>query len=285
MPAVVMDGAALARKVRERVAAEVAAWGHVGLSTVLVGEDPASQVYIGLKHKAATEAGFEPTDHRLPASTSEEDLLRLVRELNGDDAVDGVLVQLPLPGHIDEGSVLRAIDPVKDVDGVHPLNAGFLALGTPTIVPATPRGCIALLDEYGVELEGARTVVIGRSNIVGKPVAQLLVQRNATVTVCHSRTRDLPGVVREAEIVVAAVGRPRLVQADWVRPGAAVVDVGVNRTEEGLAGDVDPSVAEVARLLSPVPGGVGPMTIAMLLENTLRAARLRRDGGYPGNAS
>jgi methylenetetrahydrofolate dehydrogenase (NADP+)/methenyltetrahydrofolate cyclohydrolase len=278
-----MDGAALARKVRAAVAYEVAKFGHVGLATVLVGEDPASQVYIGLKHKAATEAGFEPTDHRLHESTSQEELLRLVRELNADEGVDGLLVQLPLPDHIDEGAILRAIEPVKDVDGVHPMNAGFLALGTPTIVPATPRGCIALLDEYGVELEGAPTVVIGRSNIVGKPVAQLLVQRNATVTVCHSRTRDLAAVVREAEVVIAAVGRPRLVQADWVKPGAAVVDVGVNRTDEGLVGDVEAGAAEVAGLLSPVPGGVGPMTIAMLLENTVQSARLRRNGGYPGN--
>ena len=280
-----MDGAALARKVRAAVAGEVAALGHVGLATVLVGEDPASQVYIGLKHKAATEAGFEPTDHRLPASTSQSELLELVEQLNGDDGVDGLLVQLPLPDHIDEGAVLRGIEPVKDVDGVHPLNAGFLALGTPTIVPATPRGCIALLDEYGVALEGARTVVIGRSNIVGKPVAQLLVQRNATVTVCHSRTRDLAAHLREADVVVAAVGRPRLVKAEMVKPGAAVIDVGVNRTDEGLVGDVDPGVAELAGLLSPVPGGVGPMTIAMLLQNTVQAARLRRNGGYPGNTS
>ena len=278
-----MDGAALARKVRAAVAGEVAELGHVGLATVLVGEDPASQVYIGLKHKAATEAGFEPTDHRLPASTSQSELLRLVEELNGDEGVDGLLVQLPLPDHIDEGAVLRAIEPVKDVDGVHPMNAGFLALGTPTIVPATPRGCIALLDEYGVELEGARTVVIGRSNIVGKPVAQLLVQRNATVTICHSRTRDLAAHLREADVVVAAVGRARLVKAEMVKPGAAVIDVGVNRTDDGLVGDVDPGVAEVAGLLSPVPGGVGPMTIAMLLQNTVEAARLRRNGGYPGS--
>jgi methylenetetrahydrofolate dehydrogenase (NADP+)/methenyltetrahydrofolate cyclohydrolase len=278
-----MDGAALARKVRAAVAGEVAELEHVGLATVLVGEDPASQVYIGLKHKAATEAGFEPTDHRLPASTSQSELLRLVEELNGDEGVDGLLVQLPLPDHIDEGAVLRAIEPVKDVDGVHPMNAGFLALGTPTIVPATPRGCIALLDEYGVELEGARTVVIGRSNIVGKPVAQLLVQRNATVTICHSRTRDLAAHLRKADVVVAAVGRPRLVKAEMVKPGAAVIDVGVNRTDDGLVGDVDPGVAEVAGLLSPVPGGVGPMTIAMLLQNTVEAARLRRNGGYPGS--
>jgi methylenetetrahydrofolate dehydrogenase (NADP+)/methenyltetrahydrofolate cyclohydrolase len=280
-----MDGAALARKVRARVAEDAAEWGHVGLATVLVGEDPASQVYIGLKHKAATEAGFDPADHRLPASTSQEELLRLVDGLNRDDAVDGILVQLPLPDHIDEGVVLRSIAPVKDVDGVHPMNAGFLALGTPTIVPATPRGCIALLDEYGIELEGTRTVVVGRSNIVGKPVAQLLVRRNATVTVCHSRTVDLGARVREADVVIAAVGRPRLLTADMIKAGAAVVDVGVNRTDEGLVGDVDEGAAEVAGHLSPVPGGVGPMTIAMLLENTLQAARFRRDGSYPGNGA
>jgi methylenetetrahydrofolate dehydrogenase (NADP+) / methenyltetrahydrofolate cyclohydrolase len=278
-----MDGAALARKVRAGVAAATAEWGHVGLTTVLVGEDPASQVYIGLKHKAATEAGFEAVDHRLPESTTQAELLRLVDELNRDDSVDGLLVQLPLPGHIDEHAVLLAIDPVKDVDGVHPMNAGFLALGTPALVPATPRGCIALLDEYGIELQGAPTVVIGRSNIVGKPVTQLLVQRNATVTVCHSRTRDLVGTVREADVVVAAVGRPQLVEPDWIKEGAAVIDVGVNRTDSGLVGDVHPGAAERAAFLSPVPGGVGPMTIAMLLENTLQAARFRREGDYPGN--
>jgi methylenetetrahydrofolate dehydrogenase (NADP+)/methenyltetrahydrofolate cyclohydrolase len=280
-----MDGAALARKVRARVADDVARWGRVGLTTVLVGEDPASQVYIGLKHKAATEAGFEAVDHRLPESTTQAELLRLVDELNREDAVDGVLVQLPLPDHIDEHAILLAIDPVKDVDGVHPLNAGFLALGTPALVPATPRGCIALLDEYGIELQGAPTVVIGRSNIVGKPVTQLLVQRNATVTVCHSRTRDLAETVRQAEVVVAAVGRPQLVQPDWIKEGAAVVDVGVNRTDDGLVGDVHPDAAERAGFLSPVPGGVGPMTIAMLLENTVQAARFRREGDYPGNTS
>jgi methylenetetrahydrofolate dehydrogenase (NADP+)/methenyltetrahydrofolate cyclohydrolase len=285
MTAVRMDGAALALNVRAAVATETAGWGHVGLATVLVGEDPASQVYIGLKHKAATEAGFEAVDHRLPASTSQEELLRLVDELNRDDAVDGVLVQLPLPHHIDEGVILRSIAPVKDVDGVHPMNAGFLALGTPTLVPATPRGCLALLDEYGIALEGARAVVVGRSNIVGKPVAQLLVQRNATVTVCHSRTRDLAGTVREADVVVAAVGRAHMIAGEWVREGAAVIDVGINRTEDGLLGDVHPSAADHAGFLTPVPGGVGPMTIAMLLENTLQAARFRRAGSYPDNAA
>jgi methylenetetrahydrofolate dehydrogenase (NADP+)/methenyltetrahydrofolate cyclohydrolase len=279
-----MDGAALARKVRAAVAEAIADWGQVGLATVLVGEDPASQVYIGLKHKAATEAGFEAVDHRLPESTTQADVIALVDQLNRDDSVDGVLVQLPLPDRIDEHAVLLAIDPVKDVDGVHPMNAGFLALGTPALVPATPRGCIALLDEYGVELEGAPTVVLGRSNIVGKPVTQLLVQRNATVTVCHSRTRDLAATVGQADVVVAAVGRPLLVQADWIKEGAAVVDVGVNRTDDGLVGDVHPAAAERAGFLSPVPGGVGPMTIAMLLENTLQAARFRRQGDYPGNA-
>ena len=285
MTAVVMDGVALARKVRAEVAREAAGWGRVGLATVLVGDDPASHLYIGKKHEAATEAGFEPSDHRLRASTGQAQLLGLVDELNRDDAVDGILVQLPLPEHIDEGIVLRAIAPAKDVDGVHPMNAGFLSLGTPTLVPATPLGCIALLDEYEVRLEGARAVVVGRSNIVGKPVAQLLLRRNATVTTCHSRTADLGAHVREADVLIAAVGRAGLVTAEMVKPGAAVIDVGQNRTDAGLVGDVDAGAAETAGFLTPVPGGVGPMTIAMLLQNTLQAARFRRDGGYPGNAA
>jgi methylenetetrahydrofolate dehydrogenase (NADP+) / methenyltetrahydrofolate cyclohydrolase len=285
MTAVVMDGAALARKVRAEVAREAAEWGRVGLATVLVGDDPASHLYIGSKHKAATEAGFEPFDHRLPVETSQAELLRIAAELNEDDAVDGILVQLPLPEHIDEGVVLRAIDPVKDVDGVHPMNAGFLLLGSPTLVPATPLGCIALLDEYEVQLEGARAVVVGRSNIVGKPVAQLLLQRNATVTMCHSRTADLGEHVAAADVLIAAAGRAGLVTAEMIKPGAAVIDVGQNRTDAGLVGDVDAGAAETAGFLTPVPGGVGPMTIAMLLQNTLQAARFRRDGGYPGNAA
>jgi methylenetetrahydrofolate dehydrogenase (NADP+)/methenyltetrahydrofolate cyclohydrolase len=285
MTAVKLDGTALAGKVRAEVAREATRFGHVGLATVLVGDDPASHLYVGLKHKAAREAGFEPIDHRLPADTGQSDLLALVEELNRDGTIDGILVQLPLPDHLDEALVLRTILPVKDVDGVHPLNAGFLYLGTPTLVPATPLGCIALLNEHGVTVEGARAVVIGRSDIVGKPVAHLLLQRHATVTICHSRTRDLARHTLEADILIAAVGRAAVVTSEMVKPGAAVVDVGINRTDSGLLGDVDPGAAEVAGFLSPVPGGVGPMTIAMLLRNTLQAARYRRDGTYPARAA
>ena len=283
--AVRMDGSALAAKLRAEVADDVRAFGEpVCLATILVGEDPASHVYVGRKHAAASEAGIETRDHRLPAETPESDVLDLVAQLDADDDVDGILVQLPLPAHMDEPAVLRAVDPVKDVDGFHPLNAGRLFLGEPLHVPATPLGIMALLDEYGVELEGRRAVVVGRSEIVGKPVAMLLLARHATVTICHSRTRDLAEHTRAADVLVAAVGRPALVTRDMVKPGAAVVDVGVNRTESGLVGDVDPAVAEVAGLLSPVPGGVGPMTIAMLLRNTLSAARLRRLGvALPGS--
>jgi methylenetetrahydrofolate dehydrogenase (NADP+)/methenyltetrahydrofolate cyclohydrolase len=220
---------------------------------------------------------MEPRDLRLPAATTEEELLTVVRDLNADDAIDGILVQLPLPPQIDEGTIIRAVDPVKDVDGFHPFNAGLLLAGTPAHVPGTPAGVLELLDEYAVELEGAEAVVIGRSDIVGKPVALLLLHRHATVTICHSRTRALGDVVRRADIVVAAVGVPGIVTAEMVKPGAAVVDVGINRTESGLVGDVDPAVADVAGLLTPVPGGVGPMTIAMLLRSTIRAARYRTD--------
>lgn len=278
MAATLMDGAALAARIREEVAAEVAALGGLGLATVLVGDDAASHVYIRRKHEAARAAGIRAVDHRLPGDVSEQEVLELVAALNADDAIDGILVQLPLPGHIDEPRAIRAVDPAKDVDGFHPLNAGELYLGRPALVPATPLGVMALLAEYGVALEGARAVVIGRSEIVGKPVAHLLLQANATVTICHSRTRDLGREAREADVLVAAVGVPRLVTAGMVKPGAAVVDVGINRTEEGLVGDVDPGVAEVAGFLSPVPGGVGPMTIALLLRNTVRAAGLRKRG-------
>jgi methylenetetrahydrofolate dehydrogenase (NADP+) / methenyltetrahydrofolate cyclohydrolase len=242
---------------------------------VLVGDDPASDVYIRMKHKATVEVGIEARDLRLPTETAEDELLALVRELNSDDAIDGILVQLPLPEQIDEGRVIRAVDPVKDVDGFHPVNAGLLLAGTPGHVPGTPLGVLALLDEYGVELKGANSVVIGRSDIVGKPVALLLLHRHATVTICHSRTRDLAAETARADVVVAAVGVPGIVTPEMVRPGAAVVDVGINRTENGLVGDVDPAVAERAGLLTPVPGGVGPMTIAMLLRSTIRAARYR----------
>jgi methylenetetrahydrofolate dehydrogenase (NADP+) / methenyltetrahydrofolate cyclohydrolase len=271
-----MDGKALAARIREEVAREVEAFPRpIGLATVLVGDDPASDVYIRMKHKATVEVGIEARDLRLPTETAQDDLLAFVRELNSDDAIDGILVQLPLPEQIDEGRVIRAVDPVKDVDGFHPVNAGLLLAGTPGHVPGTPLGVLALLDEYCVELKGANAVVIGRSDIVGKPVALLLLHRHATVTICHSRTRDLAAETARADVVVAAVGVPGIVTPEMVRPGAAVVDVGINRTENGLVGDVDPAVAERAGLLTPVPGGVGPMTIAMLLRSTIRAARYR----------
>jgi methylenetetrahydrofolate dehydrogenase (NADP+)/methenyltetrahydrofolate cyclohydrolase len=285
MPATVMDGKKLAAKLRARIAEEVKSLGDpVCLATVLVGDDPASHVYVSRKHDASREAGIESRDHRLPADTPEGELLELVEELNADDAVDGILVQLPLPEHVDEPRVTRAVDPAKDVDGFHPLNAGRLFLGEPLHVPATPLGVMALLDEYEVELQGRDAVVIGRSEIVGKPMSMLLLARNATVTICHSRTADLAGHARRADVLVAAVGRPGLVTPDMVKPGSAVVDVGVNRTESGLVGDVDPDVADVAAFLTPVPGGVGPMTIAMLLRNTLTAAQHRRQGvALPGS--
>ena len=283
MTATTMRGKPLADRIRADVAEQVRAIGHVGLITVLVGDDPASEVYIRLKHKAANEGGFDAVDVRLPAETSEESLLARLAELNASDEVDGILVQLPLPDHIDEEHVIRAIEPAKDVDGLHPLNAGELYLGRPAIVSATPRGVMALLAEHEVPLEGARAVVIGRSAIVGKPMAHLLLQANATVTVCHSRTRELAEHTRSADVLVVAVGSPALVDADMVRAGAVVVDVGMNRTEAGLVGDVDPAAFEVASAMTPVPGGVGPLTIACLLENAVRCARYRRgDLAYPG---
>jgi methylenetetrahydrofolate dehydrogenase (NADP+)/methenyltetrahydrofolate cyclohydrolase len=272
-----MDGTALAAKVRARVADQVRELGEVGLMTVLLGDDPASEIYIRRKHEAAAAAGFRTIDHRQPATLTEADLLALIAEANADDAVDALLVQLPLPDHIDEEHVARAVDPVKDVDGLHPLNAGELALGRPRLVPATAVGILELLREYEVELEGARAVVIGRSAIVGKPTVQLLLGANATVTVCHSRTRDLAAHARAADVLVAAVGRAGLVTREMVKPGAAVVDVGMNRSASGLVGDVDPAAAEVAGHITPVPGGVGPMTIACLLQNALRCARFRRN--------
>lgn len=271
-----MDGAALAARMREEIKQEVAEIGHVGLATVLVGDDPASEIYIRLKHKASQEAGIEAIDHRLPAATSEDELMELVDELNGDDSVDGILVQTPLPEHIDEARVMRAIDPIKDVDGLHPFNAGQLYLGRQTLVPATPLGVMYLLAEYGIPIEGRRAVVVGRSSLVGKPVALLLLQANATVTICHSRTDDLAGHTLAADILVAAVGQPGLVTADMVKQGSTVVDVGITRTEAGVRGDVEADVANVAAYLTPVPGGVGPMTIAALLGNAVRAARYRR---------
>ena len=271
-----MDGKALAARIREEVAGEVAELGHVGLATVLVGDDAASDVYITHKHRAATEAGIDARDIRLPADTPEDDVLAVVAELNADDEVDGVLVQVPLPEHIDETRVTYAVAPVKDVDGFHPVNAGNLYLGTPLHVPATPAGCMELLAAYDVDPTGKEAVVVGRSEIVGRPVAMLLLQANATVTICHSRTADLGATVRRADIVVAAVGVPGLVTPEMVKSGATVLDVGLTRTDEGIRGDVDRAVAEVAGLLTPMPGGVGPMTIAMLLRSAVKAARFRR---------
>ena len=278
MTATLLDGKALGAKVREEVAVSVAELGHVGLATVLVGDDPASHIYIDLKQKAAQQAGMEARDLKLPTDLSEDELLATIAELNADDAVDGLLVQLPLPDHIDENRVIEAISPAKDVDGIHPLNAGRLYLGRPTLVPGTPLGIMRMLDEYEIPLEGARAVVVGRSAIVGKPMAHLLLQRNATVTICHSRTQDLQRHTLDAEVLVAAVGRAHLISADMVMAGATVIDVGMNR-EEGsrrVLGDVDPSAMDEAAYMTPVPGGVGPMTIAMVLQNTVTAAQNRR---------
>jgi methylenetetrahydrofolate dehydrogenase (NADP+)/methenyltetrahydrofolate cyclohydrolase len=278
MTAVRIDGKELALKVRAQVAEDVRAFGGpVCLATILVGDDPASHTYVGSKHKASHGAGIESRDHRFAADTEESEILELIADLNADDGVDGILVQLPLPAHMDEPTVLRAVDPDKDVDGFHPSNAGLLFLGEPFLVPATPSGVMVMLAEHGVELKGSEAVVIGRSEIVGKPMAMLLLAEHATVTICHSRTVDLAEHTRRADILVAAVGRAGLVTPEMVKPGATVIDVGVNRTAEGkLVGDVDPAVFDVAGLMTPVPGGVGPMTIAMLLRNTLTAAQHRR---------
>ena len=271
-----MKGADLAARIREDVARDAVELGGATLATVLVGDDPASHIYIEKKHEAAHGVGIETRDVRLPDSASEDEVLDLVHDLNADDKVDGILVQLPLPSQIDEVRVTHAVDPVKDVDGFHPVNAGHLYLGTPLHVPATAWGCMELLEEYDVPVDGADAVVIGRSEIVGRPMSMLLLSANATVTMCHSRTADLGAHTRRADIVVAAVGRPWLVTPDMVKPGATVLDVGINRTEHGLRGDVDPAVAEVAGFITPVPGGVGPMTIALLLRSTLKAARFRQ---------
>ena len=274
--ATLMDGKALAAEIRADVAREVAKLGHVGLATVLVGDDPASQVYISLKQKAAGEAGIDARDVRLSEGSTEDEVLALVEELNHDDQVDGILVQLPLPGQIDEARVTGAVAPAKDVDGIHPVNAGYLYLGAPLHVPATPAGCMELLTAYGVDPTGKHAVVLGRSEIVGRPAAMLLLQANATVTMCHSKTADLAAEVRRADIVVAAVGVPGIVTADMVKPGAAVLDVGLTRTDEGIRGDVAAEVADVAGHLTPMPGGTGPMTIALLLRSAVKAARFRR---------
>ena len=271
-----MDGKGLAERLRAEIAEEVRELGDVGLATILVGDDPASDVYIRRKHEAAQEVGLRSLDRRLPADTTQQELERLVGELNADETVDGILVQSPLPSHLDEERAVRRLDPAKDVDGFHPENAARLYLGEPWFVPATPLGIMRLLEEYDVELEGARAVVVGRSLIVGKPLSLLLLAANATVTIAHSRTADLGSVTREADVLVVAVGQVGVVTREMVKPGAAVVDVGMNRTDEGLRGDVDPAAAEVAGLITPVPGGVGPMTIASLLRNTVEAARRKR---------
>jgi methylenetetrahydrofolate dehydrogenase (NADP+) / methenyltetrahydrofolate cyclohydrolase len=278
MAAGIIDGKAIAQQVRSEVAAEVAAWveaGHQrpGLATVLVGDDPASAVYVGGKQRASAEVGIEGFDRRLPHDTPHEEVERLLRELNEDPRVSGILLQLPTPPQVDGGALTELIDPAKDVDGLTPISTGHLVKGRPGLRPCTPLGVMELLRRSGVSLEGAEAVVVGRSDLVGKPLSALLLAANATVTVCHSRTRDLAAVCRRADVLVAAVGRPALVRGDWVKEGAVVIDVGINRTDAGLAGDVEfAAAAERARLITPVPGGVGPMTIAMLLRNTLQAA-------------
>lgn len=283
MTARIIDGKAAAAELRAEIAREVAALKAngkpaPGLHVVLVGEDPASKVYVASKEKLAAEIGMNSVAHRLPAETTEAALLAKIAELNADHGVDGILVQLPLPKHIATGRIIDAIDPAKDVDGLHPINAGLLAGGKNGLVPCTPLGCMLLLKQALPSLSGLEAVVIGRSELVGRPVAQLLLQADCTVTIAHSRTRDLPAVVRRADIVVAAVGRPHMVKGDWIKPGATVIDVGINRMPDGkLAGDVDyADAAEVAGAITPVPGGVGPMTIACLLRNTLTAYRARR---------
>ncbi|MBP2278083.1 MULTISPECIES: bifunctional methylenetetrahydrofolate dehydrogenase/methenyltetrahydrofolate cyclohydrolase FolD [Sphingomonas] len=283
MTAALIDGKAFAAGLRARITERVAAFvGQAGrapgLAVVLVGEDPASAVYVRNKGRATREAGMVSVEHRLPADVPQDALLDLVDALNADPAIDGILVQLPLPGHIDERTVLTRIDPDKDVDGFHPVNAGRLATGLPGFVPCTPFGCVMLLKDVLGDLAGLDAVVIGRSNIVGKPMAQLLIAESCTVTVAHSRTRDLSSVIKRADIVVAAVGRPEMIKGEWLKPGATVIDVGINRTEAGLVGDVDFAGAmSVAGAVTPVPGGVGPMTIACLLRNALLSAE-RREG-------
>jgi methylenetetrahydrofolate dehydrogenase (NADP+)/methenyltetrahydrofolate cyclohydrolase len=282
--AIQVDGQRVAAGILAEVASRVEARVRAGLprphlAAVLVGEDPASETYVRHKRRDAERVGITSSDHRLPATATTAEVVELVHVLNRSPEVSGILVQQPLPEQIDVEAVVAAVDPAKDVDGFHPLNAGRLLLGQPGLVACTPAGIIRMLDEYGVPIEGRRAVVLGRSNIVGKPASLLLLRRNATVTVCHSKTVGLPEICREADILVVAVGQLRLVQADWVKPGAAVIDVGVNRRDDGrLGGDVDPAVAEVAGWLSPVPGGVGPVTRAMLMANTCRAEEARRPG-------
>jgi methylenetetrahydrofolate dehydrogenase (NADP+)/methenyltetrahydrofolate cyclohydrolase len=279
MPATVIDGRAVAARLREQVKADAAAFAQAhgrppGLATIMVGDDPASAVYVAGKHKASGEAGIASFDHRLPADASRDDVAALIARLNADPECSGMIVQLPVPAPLDGVELTGLVDPDKDVDGLTPISAGRLALGLPGLRPCTPSGVMDLLAEVGTELTGAEAVVIGRSNLFGKPMAQMLIGASATVTVCHSRTRDLPAVTRRADVLIAAVGRPEMVKADWVRPGAVVIDVGMNRLASGLVGDVAyAEVAEIASAITPVPGGVGPMTIAGLLRNTVLAAQ------------
>ncbi len=290
--AVVIDGKAIARAIRERVAADAARLVRekgitACLAVVLVGDDPASRIYVTSKGKAAAEAGIATRDHRLPPETSQADLLTLVRSLNDDPLVHGILVQLPLPAPIDSRAILESVSPAKDVDGFHPVNVGLLHMGRPRFVPCTPKGVLEMLRFHRIPISGKRAVVVGRSNIVGRPVAALLEQENSTVTICHSRTADLPAEVRGADIVVAAIGKPEFIRGEWIKRGAVVIDVGINRKPDGkLAGDV--AYAEAlprAGYITPVPGGVGPMTIAMLLSNTVEAAGGSRSGGAASGAS
>ncbi|MDW7645972.1 MAG: bifunctional methylenetetrahydrofolate dehydrogenase/methenyltetrahydrofolate cyclohydrolase FolD [Desulfuromonadales bacterium] len=280
----IIDGKAIAASLRKAIAADTAqltAQGTTpGLAVVLVGEDPASRVYVSMKEKACADAGIYSDEHKLPAETTEAQLLALIEELNRDERIDGILVQLPLPAHIDESKVLEAISPAKDVDGFHPYNVGRLVTGNPLFRPCTPYGVMKMLEATGVELAGKEVVVVGRSNIVGKPVALMCLAEHATVTICHSRTRDLADKVRAADVVIAAVGRPEMVKGDWIKEGAVVIDVGVNRVgEKKLVGDVDFAAArERASAITPVPGGVGPMTITMLLYNTVESAKRRAAG-------
>ena len=279
---VVLDGLALANRIRDELAEEIAKLVAGGarppcLAVVLVGDDPASRSYILGKQRACARIGMSSREHLLPASTSQAELLALIARTNADDGVDGILVQLPLPAHISPAAVAEAVDPAKDADALHPLTSGRLLAGTAELISCTPLGILAALDHHRIPLEGAHAVVIGRSNIVGKPVSLLLQQRNATVTMCHSRTRDLPGLCRQADVLVAATGRPRMVKADWIKPGAAVIDVGVTEVDGKLVGDVDFDAAlGRAGLLTPSRRGIGPLTITMLLRNTLRAYRIRK---------
>jgi methylenetetrahydrofolate dehydrogenase (NADP+)/methenyltetrahydrofolate cyclohydrolase len=279
MTAALIDGRAIARQVRGEVRAEVQAWcaagnPRPGLATILVGDDPGSAVYVSGKQKASAEVGIAGFAHNLDADTPQDEVERLLADLGRDDRMSGILLQLPTPDQLDGSYLTTLIDPEKDVDGLTPVSAGLLAKGLPGLRPCTPSGVIELLRRHEVDLVGAEAVVIGRSDLVGKPVAVLLLAEHATVTICHSRTRDLPAVCRRADVLIAAVGRAQMVKGDWIKPGATVIDVGINRTDDGLVGDVEfESAVEVAGLITPVPGGVGPMTIAMLLRNTLEAAR------------